>query len=173
MTRPVDPIDQKNTHLENKYAFEVARLPNIKYFCRRITLPGLTLGSIEVPSVFRTVPYPGTKLSYDQQFMIEFDVDVNMSNWKEIFTWMRGLGMPDNFEQYQSQTKSGAGVSSDDGLVCDGRLLLYNNSFALNTVLYFERIFPVALSPLNLQSTSADVLTCSATFAYSKFDIQE
>lgn len=167
-----NPVPEKNTLLENKYSFEISRLPATRYFAHRVTLPSISLTAIDFHTPFRTVPFAGTKLVYDQQLVIEFDVDVNLANWKEIFRWMRGLGMPDEFAQYRELAASGPGITPNDGLFSSARLLVYNNTFTPNVVIKFDDIFPTNLSSLTFQSSSAEILTASATFAYSKYDIE-
>lgn len=167
-----NPVPEKNVLLENKYSFEILRLPAVRYFAHRVTLPSVTLATIDFNTPFRTVPFPGTKLNFEQQLVIEFDVDVNLENWKEIFRWMRGLGMPDDFAQYRELKNSGPGVAPNDGLFSSARLLLYNNSFTPNVTIKFDEIFPISLSSLTFQSSSAEALTASVTFAFSKFDIE-
>jgi hypothetical protein len=167
-----NPVPEKNPLLENKYSLEIARLPATKYFASRVTLPGVSLPALDRPTPFRTVPIPGSKLVYDQQFVVDFNVDVNLANWKEIFTWMRGLGMPDDNTQYRDLRNSGPGVSQNDGLLSSARLILYTNTFNPNVVIVFDDIFPTNLSSLQFQTTGSEVLSASATFAFSKFDIE-
>jgi hypothetical protein len=165
-------IVEKNTLLENKFAFELSRIPHVKYFMTKTTLPGLSIASIDQPTMFRTLRQPGTKAEFDQNFTLEFDVDVDLQNWIEIFRWMRGLSFPDEFQQYKDLKTSNNAWQDNARVVSDGRLILYTNRFTQNMNIVFTDMFPINLSPLQLQSTSSEVLTASATFAYSKFDIE-
>ena len=56
-----------NLNLLQLVAFETnfQRIPNVNYFCQKVNIPGMVLGSAVQPTPFSDIPLEGDKLSFD------------------------------------------------------------------------------------------------------------
>lgn len=147
-----------------QFMLSFARAPDTSYFCQTVTLPGISLGEAQQVTPFTDLYKPGDKLIYDP-LNVTFLVDELLNSWKNIHDWMRGLGTPTKFMEYQRAKK--------EGLVSDATLTVLNGQN--NPVLryMFRDCFPTALSPMNMSSTDDGgiSMTCDVTLRYNWFDI--
>ena len=90
-----------------QFKFSVIKLPKVEYFCTAANLPGINLGTAEQITPLKDIPLPGDRLQYDT-LTIQFLVDENLENYREIHGWLTGVGFPKNYEQFQ--TLQGAGT---------------------------------------------------------------
>ena len=95
-----------------------------------------------------------------------------MKNYLEMYNWLKELGFPDNFAQYQSIANRS--IYSGEGIFSDATLLITTSAMNPNIEVTFFDCFPVDLSELSFDSASADVeyLTATITFANRRFDIK-
>ena len=93
-------------------------------------------------------------------------------NYLEIYSWLREVGFPDNFAQYGSI--AGQSITSGEGVYSDITLIILSSAMNPNIEFTFFDCFPVDLSELTFDSTSADVdyLTATVTFANRRFDVK-
>ena len=64
--------------------------PNLEYFCTQVTLPGLTLGSVDVPYRGANLSMTGDRMSFED-LNITFNITENMENYIETFDWMHNI----------------------------------------------------------------------------------
>ena len=115
------------------------RMPMVDYFCQRVSIPGITSSSIVQTTPFADVPIEGDHLVFED-LSLDFIVDEDLKNYIEIFDWLKAIGFPDNFGQYNSQEEE---LKSD--------------------------IFPVALGAINFDTnaTSLEPIVVNAIFRYT------
>ena len=82
-----------------QFKFQITKLPKVEYFCTSVNLPALALSEVRQPTPFVDVPLPGTTLSYSPLNM-NFLVDENLENFREIHGWMYGIGYPKSRTQF-------------------------------------------------------------------------
>mgnify|MGYP003339237622 CR=1 FL=1 len=161
-----------NTNFLSPLGFKmtIKRSPHLNFFVQSATLPGVSIASADVDTPFTKIPYPGTRLTFGN-FQVTFKIDEEMNNYLEIFNWLKAIGFPDNFDQYS--TIANKGVMSGEGVFSDITLLVLSSAMNPIHEITFRDCFPVDLSALTFDSTSADVeyLTATVTFANRKFDI--
>lgn len=153
------------------FTMKVKNIPNVSYFIQSVTIPQISLNTVDVPTPFQRLPFPGTKLDFGE-LNVSFKVDENLVNYKEIYNWMIAVGFPDDFEQYKvidnKPKYSGEGVQSD--------ISLFVLSSAMNPTheFLFYDCFPISLSDLTFDSTSSDVgyLTATVSFANRRFEVK-
>lgn len=152
---------QQNSLSQLNYKFKLRKTPNVEYRVQTVTLPGLNLGSVDVPTPFVRIPQPGN-LSYDD-LTITFLVGEYLADYLEIYNWMISLGHPDDLAQYD---KANA--------VSDATVHILNSAMKTSTIVRFTNIFPVALSPLEFDVTLPDVqyAVATATFRVGRFYIE-
>jgi hypothetical protein len=163
-----------NALTPNGFNFSITKLPEVSFFCQRVLIPSISLPTVDQLNPFINRPIPGEIMSFSE-LTVQFLIDENMSNYKSIFRWMVALGFPESHEQYKSfmgnqdsTVYSELARNYSDATV--GVLDAQNN---ITNSFKFYDIFPIALDPIQLESTAMDVnyVIGSATFKYSYFTI--
>ena len=175
-----------------QFKFTITKLPKVEFFCTAVNLPGISLeGQMAQQTPLKDIPVPGDKLSYAGLNM-DFMVDENLENYREIHGWMTGLGFPKDYSQYRTLQGAGTdryptttsenyskehGVVSkqtpdDGGLYSDSTLFILTSKNNANIEVRFRDIYPISLSGLdyNQQATDVDYLTATATFQYKIYE---
>lgn len=164
----------------NGYQLVIDTLPGVVFFSQTVNIPGITMPESIQYTPLSDVGVPAEKINFEN-LVVQFLVDENMSNYKNIFRWMQGLTFPDNnnqwvqylagetFEQNQPNESELAKMYSDARLI-----ILGNNNNSIQT-LKFSDIYPIALSPLQFTNISTDVEYLQATveFKYTTYDFEE
>lgn len=153
------------------FKFTIKKAPHVNFFVQSVNLPSISLGEADVETPFSKIPFPGTKLTFGN-LSVTFKVDEDMKNYLEMFNWMKELGFPDNFAQYQSIANRA--IYSGEGVFSDITLIILTSAMNPNLEVTFVDCFPVDLSELSFDSTAADVdyLTATVTFANRRFDVK-
>ena len=153
------------------FKLQIKKTPHVNYFVQKVTIPNVSLGTADIDSPFTKIPFPGTKLSFGN-LQVTFKVDEDMANYLEIYSWLRDVGFPDNFAQYSNI--AGQSVTSGAGVFSDITLITLSSAMNPNKEITFFDCFPVDLSSIDLDSTSADVeyVTATVTFANRRFDVK-
>lgn len=154
--------------LENKsLQIIIERMPHVNYFCTSAAVPGLTATAVRQPSPFTDVKVTGDKLVY-QPLIVNFIVDEEMNNWREIHDWMISYAHPTTFAEYR-----------DDSLLpnqlypskkSDITLLIPNNKYNTTHEFIFVDAFPIDISDLvfdvQIDATQSVVSTLTMEYSY-------
>jgi hypothetical protein len=174
-----------------QFKFSIIKLPKVEYFCTTANVPGITLGTSAQATPFKDIPIPGDKLDYDT-LNIQFLVDENLENYREIHGWMYGIGFPKDRKQYgalvsankdrfpttgkDSQTHDAGkvkyGAMPIGPIFSDATLNVLTSKNTANIEVRFSDVFPTALSGLNFDQQADDVNYLSATVTF-KYKIYE
>ena len=142
--------DQNNLSQLN-FRFKLSIAPELEYRAQTVTIPGINLGSISNPTPF--VPYFNAgNITYDE-LSIKFIVGEKMADYLEIFNWIESLGHPDKLEQYKN-------IKSD----CS--VFILDNSLQPHIHVKFTDIFPISLSPIEFDSTLAEIQYATSTVSF-------
>lgn len=171
-----------NTDFLQPHKFQMIfdRLPNVTYFCQEANIPGIALTEIQRFTPFVDLYIPGEKAVYDT-FNTSFLVSEDMSSWLELHNWIRSATFPTDFKEYADlarTTKSGMNSSlinnKRPAVYTDGTLTIYSNKNNPRIRVKFHDIFPTYLASLafNVGSSAEGVITSSASFRYSYYDIE-
>ena len=174
-----------------QFKFQIIKLPKVEYFCTAANVPGINLGTAEQITPLKDIPLPGDRLQYDT-LTIQFLVDENLENYREIHGWLTGVGFPKNYEQFQTlqgastdrfPSTQNTGTSKeigeikkatqdDGGLYSDATLMILTSKNNANLEVIFRNIYPTSLSGLdyNQQATDVDYLTATVTFEYAIYE---
>ena len=135
------------------------RMPMVDYFCQRVSIPGITSSSIVQSTPFADVPVEGDHLVFED-LSLDFIVDEDLKNYIEIYDWLKALGFPDNFAQYNSQEQE---------LKSDVNIVIHTNKSNPNYIVNFKDIFPIALGAINFDTnaTSLEPIVVNAIFRYT------
>lgn len=150
------------------FSFQIRRLPTTNFFVQSVTLPGPSLGFVEVPNQFRPAQVYGDRIEYSE-LEVTFKINETMSNYIEIFDWMTGLGFPDNFDQYKRLKEKPA--FSDERFYSDATLTILTSSMNPQIEIAFSDTFPVSLSPIIMTSTDTEIeyLEATASFRFQNY----
>lgn len=150
------------------------RTPYLNYFVQSVNLPGFYLGGpADFPTPFVNIPVPGDKL-YFEPLNVTFKVDEDFGNYFEIYNWLRGLGFPDSFDQFNSLAEQGSIPGNGLGVYSDISLIVMTNSKNPNIEITFKNAFPTGISSITFDTTLSDVnfITATAIFHYTKYDVK-
>jgi hypothetical protein len=154
------------------FKFTIKRLPHVNYFCTSAAIPDITMGQIDtVENTFIKLPVPGDKLVFSL-LNLNFRVDEDLKNFREIYDWLIGLGYPDNFTQSRA-VRTATPLLPQGDVYSDGSLIVTTGSFKPNIEVKFVDMYPVSLSSLdfNLEQTDVEYLSASVSFAYRKYEL--
>jgi len=191
-TKSLDRQPTKFDYAEpTKFRFGVIKLPKVEFFCTAANIPGISLGNASQPTPLKDIPIPGDKLDYDN-LNIQFLVDENLENYREIHGWLTGLGFPKDTEQFRNLQNAGSdrfpttksvglnkelgkiskAVQDDGGLYSDATLFVLSSKNNAALEVRFRDIYPISLSGLeyNQQETDIQYLTANVTFAYKIYE---
>jgi hypothetical protein len=127
--------------------------PNLEYFCTQVTLPGLTLGSVDVPYRGANLSMTGDRMSFED-LNITFNITENMENYIETFDWMHNI------------------INTGETFKADATLLILSSHNNVTKKIKFNDCFPTALSgaEFNTQASDIEYLQGTVTFNYTTFE---
>ena len=173
-----------------QFRFKCTKLPEVEFTCQTANIPGISLGSATQPTPLVDIPIPGDKISF-QSLDINFLVDENLNNYKEIHDWLIGIGFPQNYTQFQNLQAEGSdrfpgstrstaatGTStpqplSEGGTYSDATLTVLNSKNIAKTEIRFQNIYPTSLGSLSydVKLTDVDYLQAAVSFNYMYYEI--
>ena len=164
---PLSPINRQPTSTnylyQTFYKFQMRRLPKVNYFMQKVSLPDFASGGpIEQPTRFVPVKHPNKNVSFEN-LTIEFLVDENLENWRELYDWMRTIYLVNNYEKFESETSTH---------FTEGSILLLNSAMNVNKEIRFHNLLPISLSGIDFDSTDTDLSPriATATFAFDFYE---
>ena len=154
------------------FRFKLKRAPNLNFFVTDVNLPQISLGNIELPTPFKLINIPGSKLEYGD-FNLSFRMDEDMSTYFEIYNWLIAIGFPENFDQYKGLKNAQKGTPSQ--LFSDATLTIMTSDMVPNIEVTFEDLFPTSIGEINFNTSDTDVnyVTTSVSFKYKIFHVKK
>lgn len=151
-------FNQNNLSLLN-FKFKLDITPELEFRVQKVSLPGMTLGTVDLPTPFVKMPISGN-IKYDE-FAVTFMVGEGMKDYLEIYDWMVKLGYPDRLGQYQN-------------ILSDCSVIILNSSSKANINVRFTDAFPVGISGIDMDSTLQEVqyATATARFRFLRWYIE-
>lgn len=163
------PEDIKNRYPSNissllptYYRFVMTRLPTVTYFCQSASIPSVTLSDVTMPTPFVSIKAP-SKMEFDD-LTITFVVDENMTNWFELYNWMRSTT---NVEDYSEFKPTNTHLTT-------ANLLILNSSKTPKINVTFDGVYPKNISSVDFSSTIIDPepIICTALFGYRSYSVE-
>ena len=168
-------ISNRNFLSPGGFRFTLAKYPKVAYFCQSANIPAISVGELTQPTPFRPIPFEGV-LSY-QTLSLRFLVDENLENYLIIHNWMRGLGVPEKFQERQELIDSSVnnrtkGIGEKE--FADGTLTVLNSNFQPKFNVVFKDMFPVSLNTLEFDAavSDTDYFNSVVEFNYLQYEIQ-
>lgn len=154
------PIFDQNNLSQLNFKFKLSRTPEIEFRAQTVDLPGLYLGTANVPTPLVPMPMPGN-MTYDD-LRITFLVGESMADYKSIFDWMTALGHPDNLGQYKD-------------LRSDCSVLILDSNLNPSVNMRFTDAYPISLSSINFDTTlsQSQFATASVTFKFLRWYFED
>lgn len=167
-----------NTLINNDFVFKIHRAPHVSYFCQSVSIPGITLPAMQMPTPHAVIPIEANRPIYDN-LSISFKIDEYMINYMEIVNWMRGLGKPKGFQdfvhRFGANNHPAAPFMENTHPYKYSDVSLFVQTSIKNALIevVFRDAWPVAISQIPLDTTPQDATDVQATvfFAYTYFDI--
>ena len=158
----------------NGFMFSIARIPEVTYFCQEVSIPTVSLATVEQGSPFARIPLPGDTLDFGE-LNVQFLVDSQMQNYKALFNWIRGLGFPQNNEQYTQQVTNSYSMNENAASFSDATLTALNNKNSPAGTILFKDCVITSLNSITFTSTASDVqyIVGNASFRYTYFTFEE
>lgn len=153
------------------FNFFIKKLPTTNFFCQSITIPGSKLLFTQQPSPFIDINYYGDKMVYND-FTVSFAVDEDLRNYREIYDWIEGLGVPEDFGQRQRINRR---EQQQEGKKSDITITIANNTKTPNIRVTIQDAFPISISDLIFTTTakSEQFIMADAVFKYTNINVSK
>ena len=174
--RPGTPIENRNFLSPTGFRFSIKRCPGTTFFCNKANIPDLNLGIAVQPSYLKDIDRPGDKIQFGD-LSISFLVDEDLVNYMEIQNWIRGLGYPENLDQFSKLEKESiigpSGKFQD--IFSDGVLQILSSNQVAKYQVVFKDLFPYSLSTLSFDATDTDIeyFTAEVSFKYTIYNLTD
>lgn len=133
------------------FVIDTPKLENISYHCQTVSIPTITVESINVPYRQFNPKMTGTGIEYSP-FDAKFIIDEDMHNYIALYDWI-----------FNSVTKS----VDENFKKTDVILMVYNNNNNLQTRIHMMSAFPTSLSPIEFTVTNAATTYLYADVSFS------
>ena len=177
----------------NQWRIRFGRLPLVTWFCTNANIPGITLGEAQFPTPMSDMPISGDKLTFDT-LNIQFIVDEELKNYREIWEWLVGIGFPKQHSQFENVLSEGQvndnfpGASrqtyasqvgntttkSETAIYSDATMTFYNSKNIPKVEVHFRDLFPTSLGGIDLIVDAGDVeyIRVDASFRYMYYEFK-
>ena len=155
----------ENTNFQETTAFRLSirKIPNTIYFCQGVNLPGMSIDKVEQDTPFTTIGYPGSKVTMED-FRVKFLIAEDLSNWLEMYNWIRSCATVKDFSEI---------VSLETSLSSDATLSLLSSKNNINFNVRFTNLFPTSLGSIDFDYSQTEVvpISCDISFAYTYYEV--
>ena len=151
--RPGTPLSNRNFLSPVGFKFSLKRAPGVAFFCNQANIPSLDLGIAEQPTWLKNIDVPGDKIQFGD-LTLRFLVDEDLVNYMELQRWIRGLGYPENMDEFRKL--EGEAVlpanfgQAGDNIYSDGTLQILSSNLVAKFNVNFKDLFPVSLSLIHI-----------------------
>lgn len=162
-TRSPSSLRGESQYLTDDYLYpnafrltiENRNAPNLALSVQRITLPSITINATYADAPQRRIPLAGDKIDYEP-LSVDFIVNENLENYKEIHDWMVSLiqeGIDDNYK--------------------DLTLEIFSTTGRVKNYITFVDALPSNLGTLSFDTSVLEIpyISSQVTFDYSYFKI--
>lgn len=151
-----------NNFLISGFKFVLSKTPNFAYNVQKVQMPGINLGTANVPTPFTQIPLPGN-IAYED-LSIEFMVAESLVDYLEIFNWIVRMGQPVQFGQQEVPFRNN---------MTDASLVMMNSASRPMLEAKFYDLYPTNLSGLNFDTTvnGTQYVSATANFKFLRYDI--
>jgi len=165
---------------KNNFRLLIDKVPATEYYIKSCNIPGLAFSAIEQGAgVGLDAYFPGDKVTFDD-LVVNFLVDEDLENFKEIYDWMNAIVPikdPKDYETYVKTSRTSIGTSDGKGSyqneMSDITLITTTNKNIPNRYFRFHDCFPIGLSGLDFESgADGEAVVATITFKFTYYDIE-
>lgn len=147
----------------------------LSFFVQTVALPSIDMtDAVPTENPFTTVHVPGDHIKWDP-LSVTFLVDEDLQGWREMYTWMRGLGFPSSFDEYKALRRNGDNKfkTTWDALTSDVSVFTNTGHKNVNFEFLFHNAYPIMISAPTLSTTNTNqpVVTSKVMFSYTLYDV--
>ena len=165
-------VDNINPLYNNPFKMVFGRGTSaMEFMIQKANLPGISLPDVPQPTIFgTTIPVPTTAIVHEP-LAIEFIVDADLANWKTLYSWMRNMSNIADSTSYNLEYQDWHYQASLFVYDPTTKFDISGGCNLINLEVRFWNIIPVALSGINFQADSVDLIVQKATckFKYSYY----
>jgi hypothetical protein len=177
-------VEQNTNYIApSQFLFTMSAVKNVSYFCQTANIPAVNLGQAPMSTRVNDIAVPGDKVTFGE-LIITFLVDESMTNYKELFQWIKKIGTAEDSEDYmryireqayKHPTASYTKPTPMAPTMTDATLSILSSSNNVTNEIKFYNLFPVSLEGLQFDTTDTayTYLTASASFKFSHYDIED
>ena len=176
--RPGTPIENRNFLSPVGFKFSLKRAPAVAFFCNQANIPSIDLGIAEQPTWLKNIDVPGDKIQFGD-LSLRFLVDEDLVNYMELQRWIRGLGYPENMDEFRKlegeAVLPGNFGQAGDNIYSDGTLQILSSNLVPSFQVVFNDLFPYTLSTITFDATDADIeyFTADVSFKYTIYNLTD
>tara|TARA_B100001939_G_C16813030_1_gene560837 strand:+ start:382 stop:921 length:540 start_codon:yes stop_codon:yes gene_type:complete len=165
---------------KNNFRLLIDKVPNVEYYVRTVNIPGLQFSeTVQAAGVGLDAYFPGDKVTFDT-LDVEFLVDEDLANFKEIYDWMDAIVPVNDPSIYGAYTESTstktnilANVGDDLKQFSDITLVTNTNKNIPNRYFRFHDCFPINLGGIQLESgADAEPVIATVSFRFTYYEIK-
>jgi|SRR6056300_436445 len=152
------------------FSFQIKKTPDLNLFIQAVTLPGINLGSTDQPTPFKAIPIYGDHITFTE-LDITFKINEDLSDYKEIYDWIVGIGFPNNYDQFKALKNQP--LWSGEGLESDATLTILSSAMNPIMKIELEDLFPISLTPITMDArdTNIEYLEATASFRFNNYTL--
>ena len=169
-TRTITTDVPENTSLlqPTKFTFEFPDMPQIKYYCQSVAIPGMSTTEIAVPTMFNTTYRHGEQINFDP-LTITAIIDEDFRVVEETMKWLYSLTRPTDFNQYPRKF-----LGDKTPLYKDGILTINTNANLPNFRIKFHDCHPTMIGgvPFDTKISADTIMTVDITYRYDYWTIE-
>ena len=169
-----------NTLYGNHYRFAIERLPDLTFFVQSISSPNVSGSAQTQETPFAFAHHPTGRLTFGE-LNVTYLIDASFKTYFSLYYWMKGYGFPHTFDevkrfrakQLENKRVSLRAQPIEVEKTTASISILTPDTASIVAEINMDEIFPTELSSLEFASTNteAPVLTTTATFSCSTFDV--
>ena len=135
------------------------------FCCNEANIPDLNLENVAIQANYlRDIPTPGDKIEFGD-LSLRFLVDEDLSNYMEIQNWIRGLGYPEEVQEFRDETTLLQKVSSREHTQKIDKTYILTEPYKFSAIYHlvpkfqvnFKDLFPTSLTTLTFDATDTDI----------------
>lgn len=140
-----------------------SRIPTFEFYIQRFSLPGISIGTVQMSGRTGTYSRPGEILQFEKPLNLEIILDEDYRSLQEIYNWLIFFADP-NLDPERDFDK----------IVSDARIVVLNNEKSEEVgSIHFLDVYPIGMSSLSYahNDSSPAPLKFNASFDYSTYEI--
>tara|TARA_R110000765_G_scaffold409123_1_gene507215 strand:+ start:851 stop:1378 length:528 start_codon:yes stop_codon:yes gene_type:complete len=174
MAIATNPVSSNNPNLLSNVSFnmDMGRFPGMNFYIQSVTLPGVTLSEIMIPTGPARIPYKEISGSaVFEPLSVTFLVDEDMNNYFEIWNWVQIVAGIEA-DQYSKMLKEDPMKVSAK---TDITLHILTSHRNVNIEMKFFDAFPSGVEAMtfDFRSPSVDYQPMTISFSYSHFTFKK